>query len=247
MRKASLLAELQRLLLPVRSLLIRSVFGGVFVSLCAGGTVCSALDAIGGSARWEAEISAIEAKDRENPPPKGAVLFTGSSTIRLWKTLAADLPFLKTLNRGFGGSQISDLVFYFDRLVLPYEPSIVVVRSGGNDLHAGKSPDQVFADYKALAQKLHSRLPKTQLVYVSLSPSVSRWEEDDATRKLNGMVAEYVNGSEWMKYIDAYDISLGVDGRPRAELFGKDMLHFNADGYKLLSARVRGFFENSTR
>lgn len=247
MKKASVVTELQILLLPLGSFLIRCVFGVIVATLCTGAAVCSAVAGPSGPARWEADIAAFESKDRANPPAKGGVLFTGSSTIRLWATLAEDLPSIKTLNRGFGGSQISDLVFYFDRLVLPYEPSIVVVRSGGNDLHAGKSVDQVLADYKELAEKLHAQLPGTQLVYVSLSPSVSRWDEDEATRKLNAMVGEYVKGSEWMKVIDAYDVSLGSDGRPRAELFGKDMLHFNAEGYKLFSARVRIFFEKTAR
>lgn len=247
MKKASVIPELQSVFVPVPSFLIRCVFRAIVATLCAGAAVCSAVAGPSGPARWEADIAAFEAQDRANPPGKGAVLFTGSSTIRLWKTLAEDLPSFKTLNRGFGGSQMSDLVFYFDRLVLPYEPTIVVVRSGGNDLHAGKSADQVLEDYKALADKLHTQLPKTQLVYVSLSPSVSRWDEAESTRKLNTMVGEYVKGSEWMKVIDAYDVPLGVDGRPRAELFNKDMLHFNAEGYKLFSARVRSFFEKSFR
>jgi lysophospholipase L1-like esterase len=209
--------------------------------------VCPAVEGVRGPERWEPEISAFEAKDRLNPPPKGAVVFTGSSTIRLWKTLSEDLPSVAALNRGFGGSQMSDLVHYFDRLLLPCEPGVVVVRSGGNDLHAGKPVEQVLGDFKALAEKLHASLPKTGLVYIALSPSVSRWSEDEQTRALNLAVREYAKGSGWVKYIDAYDVSLGADGLPRAELFVKDMLHFNAEGYKLFGARVRAFFEAGPR
>jgi lysophospholipase L1-like esterase len=225
----------------------RFALAAIGMALCASSSVCFAADAARGPERWEADIAAFEARDLVSPPPKGAVVFTGSSTIRLWKTLSEDLPSVTALNRGFGGSQISDLVHYVDRLVLPCDPSVVVVRSGGNDLHSGKPVEQVFGDFKALAEKVHSALPKTELVYIALSPSVSRWSEDEQTRALNLAVREYVKGFDWMRYIDAYDVSLDADGRPRAELFAKDMLHFNAEGYKLFGARVRAFFENGSR
>lgn len=226
---------------------IRCVLAAIAVALCALSAVCFAADSVRGPERWEADIAAFEAKDRVSPPPKGAVVFIGSSTIRLWKTLSEDLPSVTALNRGFGGSQMSDLVHYVDRLVLPCDPSVVVVRSGGNDLHSGKSVEQVLADFKALAERVHSALPKAELVYIALSPSVSRWSEDEQTRALNLAVREYAKAFDWMKYVDAYDVSLGADGRPRAELFGKDMLHFNAEGYKLFGARVRAFFEKGSR
>jgi alpha-L-arabinofuranosidase len=191
------------------------------------------------STRWEGEIAAYEQADRTNPPPPGGVLFIGSSTIRLWKTLAADFPNHRVINRGFGGSQIADATHFAERVIFPYRPRAVFLRAGGNDLHAGKSPEQVFADFKAFVGKVHAKLPQTEIVFISLSPSVARWSEAEQTKKLNQLVRDYVKGKKRLKYIETYDTTLGPDGKPRAELFVEDKLHFNAEGYRILAERVR--------
>src|SRR5207302_2330225 len=152
----------------------------------------------------------------------------------MWTSLPQDFPDQTILNRGFGGSQIADATYFAERIIFPYEPKMIFFRSGGNDLHAGKSVDQVFADYKAFVEKVHARLPDTPIVYISMCPSPARWEERDKNKVLNGMIEEYSKQAPNLKYIDVYDISLTPDGQqPRRELFIKDMLHFNADGYKL--------------
>src|SRR5262245_52732437 len=104
------------------------------------------------SSRWEKDIAAFEAQDKANLPPKGALLFIGSSTIVRWKTLAQDYPEHQTINRGFGGSQIADSTQFADRVIIPYAPRAVFLRAGGNDLNAGKSVDQVFSDYKSFVE-----------------------------------------------------------------------------------------------
>src|SRR5437867_2700351 len=95
------------------------------------------------STKWEKEIAAFEQADREHPPEKGGIVFVGSSSIRKWTTLAADFPRHRVLNRGFGGSELADSVYFADRIVLPYEPRLVVLYAGGNDINAGKTPEQV--------------------------------------------------------------------------------------------------------
>lgn len=192
-------------------------------------------------ARWEKDIAAFEEKDRSNPPPQNAIVFTGSSTILLWKTMAKDLPGYKVVNRGFGGSEIVDATYYADRIIIPLKPKMLLIRSGGNDIFRGKSAEQVFADFKAFVAKIHGKLPKTEIVYIALSPSVARWNQADKERALNAMVKEFVKTTKFLKYLDDADISLGVDGKPRPELFIADKLHFNADGYKLFSAKVREY------
>src|SRR5204862_2402388 len=87
------------------------------------------------SAKWEKEIQAFEAADKKQPPPEGAVLFTGASGIRMWKTLAADFPDQKVINRGFGGSEMADATYFAERIVIPYKPRVVVVQAGGNDIN----------------------------------------------------------------------------------------------------------------
>lgn len=191
--------------------------------------------------RWEKEISAYEKADREKMPPKGGVLFIGSSTIRLWKTLDEDFPRYNVVNRGFGGSQIVDSTHFAERIIFPYEPRMIFLRAGGNDIHAGKSATQVFEEYKAFVDKVHARLPKTQIAYIALCPAPSRWGERDANKALNELVKRYTRTRPYLRYVEAYDMSLTRDGQAREELFVADRLHFNAEGYRLLAERVRPF------
>jgi len=190
-------------------------------------------------ARWEKPIRAFEQQDAKHPSAPGAIVFTGSSTIARWKTLAKDFPNLPVLNRGFGGSQIVDATHFADRIVFPYSPKIVLLRAGGNDLWAGKSPDEVADDFKEFAEAVHEKLPATKLVYISWSPTIARWKQHEQEKQLNTLVAAYGADKPWLQYIETYDLPLGTNGLPRRELFVSDKLHFNAAGYKLLADRVR--------
>lgn len=192
-------------------------------------------------ARWEKEIAAYEAADRANPPPKGGVLFIGSSTIRLWKTLAQDFPDHKVINRGFGGSEIADSTHFADRIIFPYEPKQIFLRAGGNDVHAGRLPEEVANDFADFVRKVHDRLPKTEIVYIFVNPAPARWGENDKYRALNEMIRKMALHMPRVCCVDAYDISLTPDGRARPELFVADKLHFNGDGYKVLADRVRPY------
>ena len=197
-----------------------------------------------GPERFEKEIAAYEAQDREKAPPKNAILFIGSSTIRRWTTLAQDFPEHKVINRGFGGSQISDATHFADRVIIPYQPRAVFLRAGGNDLNAGKSVEQVFNDFKAFEEKIHGKLPNTTIYYISLSPSIARWRQHEQERELNELVKKYSAGKSNLKYIETYDMVLGTDGQPRPDLFVEDKLHFNAEGNRLLAEKVRPYLPN---
>jgi lysophospholipase L1-like esterase len=192
-------------------------------------------------ARWEKDIAAYEQADRTSPPPQGELLFIGSSTIRRWTTLAQDFPEHKVINRGFGGSEIVDSTHFAERLIFPHKPRMVFLRAGGNDLNAGKSPEQVFVDFKEFVSKVRGKLPETEIVFISINPTVARWKLAEKERALNTLVKDYISGKPHLKYIETGDMTLGPDGQPRAELFVEDKLHFNAAGYKLLAERVRPF------
>jgi lysophospholipase L1-like esterase len=192
-------------------------------------------------ARWESAIAAYEQQDRDKPPSQGALLFIGSSTVRRWTTLAQDFPGQRVINRGFGGSEIVDATHFAERILFPYAPRMVFLRAGGNDLWAGKSPEQVFADYKEFVATVHGKLPQTEIVFISLSPSIARWKQADKEKAVNTMVEEYIRRTPHLKYIDTYSLPLGADGQPRPELFVADKLHFNAEGYKLLAESVRPY------
>ena len=191
--------------------------------------------------QWEKEISAFEQKDATNPPPKGGMVFIGSSTIRFWQTLAQDYPGEPVINRGFGGSEILDSTHFAPRILFPYEPRKVFLRAGGNDLANGKSVEQVFADFKDFAETVHAGLPAAKIYYISWSPSILRWKIHDQEKALNTLVAGYIADKPYLRYIETYDLPLGADGKPRAFLYRADGLHFDAAGYKLLAARVRPF------
>lgn len=192
-------------------------------------------------AKWEKEISAYERRDATNPPAPGGLVFIGSSTIARWQTLAQDFPGLPVVNRGFGGSEIVDAAHFAGRVIFPYSPKMVLLRAGGNDLWAGKSPEQVFADFKEFVEIVQTKLPAAKIIFISLSPSLARWAQHEKEKQLNKLVAGFIAGQPRLQYIETYDLPLGADGQPRAELFVADKLHFNAAGYKLLAERVRPF------
>jgi arylformamidase len=190
-------------------------------------------------ARWEKSIAAFEAADRVSPPPKGAVLFVGASTITLWKTLARDFPDHKVINRGFGGSEIVDTTHFAERIIFPYDPKMIVLRCGSNDIFNGKRPEDVLIDFKAFVSKIREKLPRTEIVFMSLNAIPSRWtqkEKDDAANKLIRTAIEKMAN---VRFLDISDMVLTADGKSRTELFGPDRLHFNKAGYKLLAERVR--------
>ncbi len=162
-------------------------------------------------------------------------------SLRLWTTLAADFPDQQVINRGFGGTEIVDSTHFADRLIFPHEPKQIFLRAGGNDIHAGRLPREVAADFLEFVRVIRARLPKTEIVYIALSPAPARWGELDKSRELNRLIRELALDLPRVSFVDAYDISLAADGSARPELFVKDRLHFAAGGYKLLADRVRPY------
>lgn len=192
-------------------------------------------------AKWEKAVAAFEAADKASPPPKGAVLFVGSSTIVRWKTMAADFPGVTTLNRGFGGNQIKDSTHYAERMIFPYEPSMIFLRAGGNDINAGWPAADVFEDYKKFVAKMRAKFPGIPIAYMGLCPTIKRWEQVEEGNKLNALIAAYCKENEGLSYIDCSKMTLDSEGKPRPELFVEDMLHHSPEGYKLLAAAARPY------
>lgn len=194
-----------------------------------------------GPQRWETAIAAFEAADKVTPPPQGAILFIGSSTIAGWKTLADDFPDEPVINRGFGGSYVSDSVFYADRIVIPYRPRLIVLRAGSNDIHAGKAPEQVALDFRAFVEKVRAALPDVRIAYMPINATPARWANCEREKKANLLIQDYISAGTNLDYIDTWDVTLDANGAPRDELFAEDRLHFNEQGYKLLAAIVRKY------
>lgn len=189
------------------------------------------------TAKWEPDIRAFEASDRTNPPPKNAILFVGSSSIRFWKTLARDFPGERVINRGFGGSCIADSVEFADRIVIPYAPRTIVFYAGDNDLAEGRTPEQVAADYRDFVQKVHERLPETRIAFLAIKPSPLRWELRGKIESANRQIAAMKG--DGLVFIDSYQAMLGADGLPRSEMYVDDRLHLNEKGYALWAQLVK--------
>jgi len=192
---------------------------------------------------WEADIQAFEAADRRSPPPGGAVLFIGSSSTRLWKTLARDFPAHEVINRGFGGSEIEDVVRFADRIVIPYRPKLIVLQAGGNDINNGKPPERVLADFKSFVEKVRAKLPETRIVFTNLHPSPIRWAQAEKQKEANRLIREYTRSGNNLGFIELWDQFLGPDGKPREDLFESDRLHNNAEGYRIRAEAVRPHVE----
>ena len=192
-------------------------------------------------AKWEKEIAAFEEADKTAPPQKGGVLFIGSSTIRRWKTLGEDFQGKNVVNRGFGGSAIEDSTHFADRIIFPYEPKQIFLRAGGNDIHDGKTPREVAADFAEFVHTVRSKLPKAEILYIGLSPAPSRWSEVDKGRELNRLIRTMALDMPFVGYVDADEFTIGPNGLAREELFVQDRLHFSPSGYELLAMKVRPF------
>ena len=182
---------------------------------------------------WEREIRAFELDDRRDPPPEGAVVFVGSSSIRMWGSLADDFPAVATVNRGFGGSRIADATFHADRIILPHAPRQVVLYAGDNDLMQGRTPSDVAEDFSAFVERLRVDLPGVRVSFISIKPSPSRAHLLPLVRDANARIRRYAQGTPGIYYVDVFTPMLGADGAPRADLFLDDQLHLNRAGYQL--------------
>ena len=195
--------------------------------------------------RFENEIAAFEAANKTNSPPKNAILFLGSSTIRRWTNLARDFPGHKVFNRGFGGSQLSDSVYYFDRIVLPYKPKMIVLYAGSNDINAGKTPETVADDCKAFVRKVESALPDTKVAFISINASPSRWKDVEKVKQANRQIADFMAKNEKLIFIDVFPAMLDPEGKSRPELYVEDRLHLNAKGYAIWTPIIAPYLDKA--
>lgn len=182
---------------------------------------------------WEEAMQAFERSDSLSMPPSGGIVFTGSSSVRGWRTLEEDFPGKTVLNRGFGGSRIADATFYFDRIITKYQPDQVVLYSGDNDVASGRDADMVFDRFKAFVQNMREKLPEAELLYLSIKPSLARWDMYDEMAEANRKIRRYAFWHRNIKFVDVSSDMLGEDGKPRPELYIGDGLHMTPEGYAL--------------
>lgn len=182
--------------------------------------------------RFHEEIGMFRQLDNKNYFPTDAVLFVGSSSIRFWQT-AKYFPEFPVINRGFGGSHISDINYFIELLVLKHKPRVIVFYAGDNDVTAGKDVNQVYGDYLEFVQTVKINLPESQIVYIPIKPSLARWSLWDVMNKTNNKIREYSENDDLLYYVDLATPMLNDEGTPDSSLFVSDGLHLNENGYEL--------------
>lgn len=188
--------------------------------------------------RWPGSIIEFIRETEKAPPPQEAVLFAGSATIAVWPTEKM-FPEYTTIRRGFGGSSINDSTFFADRLIVPAKPSTIVMYAGDNDVFAGKSPELTALHFEEFIWKINFELPNTQIVFVSIRPSISRWNIVDKFREANRLIQDVVAKYDFVHYVDIDSITIGPDDKPRKDFFSEDDLHLSEKGYQAWSDAVR--------
>jgi len=189
--------------------------------------------------RFAPEIAVFDSADRANPPTAGGIVFVGSSTIRLWTSLADDFAGLPVINRGFGGSTFPEALHYLQRTVVRYHPRTVVVYEGDNDLASGRTPQQIADDYRAFVRGVRDSLPDARIVFLAIKPSPSRWKLEAQRREANRLVRAIVDADPRQTYVDVGTPMLDpASGHPRPALFRADSLHMTPAGYAIWRATV---------
>ncbi|MBX6379364.1 MAG: G-D-S-L family lipolytic protein [Thermoflavifilum aggregans] len=179
------------------------------------------------------EIRQFKQQDSLNPPPAHAILFVGSSSFRIWKTLSDDFPGYTVINRGFGGSTIPDVMRYADDIIFPYHPKQIVIYCGDNDAASSSSitADSIYNRFVQLYDLIRKKLPESQISFVSIKPSPSRQQLMPLMDAANRKIQQFLSKQPHADFIDVYHLMLDKKGMPRRDLFLPDMLHMNRKGY----------------
>lgn len=185
-------------------------------------------------------ITAFGMADKAEQPKPGGVVFVGSSSIRMWKSLREDFPGTNTVHRGFGGSQLIDSIIYAHHIITPYKPRKVVVYAGDNDVNAGKNAHRVLQDFKTLVATIQARVPNAEVGFIAIKPSRARWNLWPEMDRANKMIAEFAKSHPKVAFLDIATPMLGENGgKPAKDWFIKDGLHMTPKGYALWTDIVR--------
>ena len=193
------------------------------------------------SEKWEKDILKFEQLDKNEKDPNNAILFTGSSSIRLWSTLKEDVAPYQVIQRGFGGSKFSDLAVYAKRIVYPHQFRALVIFEA-NDITGGaadKSPEEVVKLFRNIVMTVRKKYADQPIFLFEITPTKSRWAVWPIVKQTNQMLKEACNKLHNTYFIETASAYLNKDGEPRQELFIKDMLHQNHDGYIIWGDLVR--------
>lgn len=186
------------------------------------------------------EILAFKKQDSLVKPATNAILFAGSSTFRLWHNIKDDFRGFPIINRGFGGSSLTDVIRYTEEILFPYQPKQVVIYCGENDFAIDNllPVDSVVNRFTTLFGLIRKRLPSTHISFVSMKPSPSRWQLKEKMQQANRTINEFLERQDNTSYIDVWEAMLNESGLPRPEIFLKDSLHMNGLGYIIWKHKI---------
>lgn len=215
------------------------LLGGFCLFLSLGG-ISSRASAQDVSSRYESAIRAFEQLDSAVGSRPEAILFLGSSSIGMWKTLAEDMQPLPVLNRGFGGSTLSEVAYYAPRILLPHRPALIVLYAGENDLaNEERAAAAVTEAFLRLSTFLKQNLPNAQLYYISIKPSPARWHYWEKFSEANEALRAIMNQEQNYHFIDLTSSMLTPYGLVRDDIFLEDMLHLNETGYAIWTSVLK--------
>lgn len=190
--------------------------------------------------RYEETIQGFENSDKEQAPPRDAIVCIGSSSMRGWhQDMDEDLKPLTVIPRGFGGSNMNDALHYADRIVLPYKPRAVVLYEGDNDVAGGITPEKIKDTFNEFVGKIHAELPETRIYFLSIKPSISRWRIWPQMAEANRLIEQECAERDLLTYIDVATGMLDEEGKPLKNIFKADNLHMNREGYVIWRDAVR--------
>lgn len=181
---------------------------------------------------WQ-DIQSFRHRDSVQLPPAKPILFVGSSSFTKWTDVQNYFPGYTILNRGFGGSMLTDLLRYEEDVIFKYDPKQIVIYCGENDLAASDTVTSriVFDRFKNLYSEIRAVYPNVPVVFVSLKPSPSRWQLKEKEIAANNMIEKYLKKEKSAQFVSVWKAMLGDDGKPKPEIFIEDNLHMNAQGY----------------
>ena len=190
-------------------------------------------------ARFDEAISAFLEADKTNPPPKGAILFIGSSIFRQWAKLKEHMAPLPVFNRAFGGSQTSDILYHMDKVVLPYEPKVIVYYCGSNDINANHKAPAIADRFRQFVTRVRAQLPQTRILYVAINRAPQKEDKWAAVDAANGLIKAYCESDKRLGFIDVNPALFDKEGKPRLELYQPDKLHFLETAYDEFAAIIK--------
>lgn len=165
------------------------------------------------------------------PEDENVVVFTGSSSIRFWQQLDKDCDGIQVVNTGFGGSQMSDLLYFLDQTVLRFQPTEVYIYEGDNDIAVNKKPEDILTTTKQVVTRLRAANPDITIRFISAKPSPARWALKNQYEAFNRLLKNYCAEDDQLFYIDVWNPMLDTTGRPSSDIFISDSLHMNRAGY----------------